>query len=117
MAGKNSNSYCAGLHADFTRIIIFLGVLDGNVTAGLSFTKSNGIGQVNFSASVQYATKHMDYQLMTSSIGSIDSGSYSRDNENIQHCCDLMIWGRPGFSPRSFQYQRNLELSISHGYP
>jgi hypothetical protein len=89
--------------------------LNGNVTAGLSFTKSNGIGQVNFSTNIQYATKHVEYQLMTSSIGSIDSGSYSRDNENFQLIATYDLdptW----FIATSFQYQRNKELSIAHRY-
>src|SRR5450631_2576188 len=37
--------------------------LSGNVSAGLSFTKSSNIGQVNFSANVQFATKLFEYQL------------------------------------------------------
>jgi hypothetical protein len=89
--------------------------LNGNVSAGLSFTKSSGIGQVNFSANVEYATKNIDYQLSASSIGSIDSGRYSRDNENIQlfAAYDLTpIW----FIAAAGQYQRNLELSIARRY-
>ncbi len=89
--------------------------LNGNVAAGLSFTKSSGIGQINFSANVQYATKHIDYQLMTSSIGSIDSGRYSRDNENIQLLGSYEL-GSTWILASSLQYQRNLELSISHRF-
>jgi hypothetical protein len=89
--------------------------LNGNVAAGLSFTKSKGIGQVNFSANVQYATRHVDYQLMTSSIGSIDSGRYSRDNENIQLIGSYDL-GQTWIVASSLQYQRNLELSISHRF-
>jgi hypothetical protein len=89
--------------------------LNGNVAAGLSFTKSSGIGQVNFSANVQYATRHVDYQLMTSSIGSIDSGRYSRDNENIQLIGSYEL-GPTWIVASSLQYQRNLELSISHRF-
>ncbi len=58
--------------------------LNGNVAAGLSFTKSSGIGQVTFSANIQYATKLVNYQLISSSISSIDTGNFSRDNENVQ---------------------------------
>lgn len=86
--------------------------LNGNVAAGLSFTKSSGIGQLNFSANVQYATRHIDYQLMTSTIGSIDSGRYSRDNENIQLIGSYDV-GSNWLVSTSLQYQRNLELSIS----
>lgn len=58
--------------------------MNGNVSAGLSFTKSSSIGQVNFSANVEFATRHFEYNLSVSSIGSIDSSKYSRDNENVQ---------------------------------
>ncbi|HET7000072.1 MAG TPA: DUF481 domain-containing protein [Puia sp.] len=89
--------------------------LNGNVSAGLSFTKSSQIGQVNFSATVQLSTKLFNYQLSVSAIGSIDSGKYSRDNENIflVNSYDLTpTW----FTSGAAQYQRNLELSISRRY-
>jgi len=89
--------------------------LNGNVSAGLSFTKSSQIGQVNFSATVQFSTKLFNYQLSVSSIGSIDSGKYSRDNENVFliNSYDLTpAW----FISGAAQYQRNLELSISRRY-
>jgi hypothetical protein len=56
-----------------------------------------------------------DYSLSTSSIGSIDSGNYSRDNENLIFLVtyDLTTtW----FLAASGQYQRNLELSIARRY-
>jgi hypothetical protein len=93
----------------------FLKRLNGNVSAGLSFTKSSQIGQVNFSAMVHFATKLLDYQLSVSSIGSIDSGKYSRDNENaiLINSYDLTAtW----FISGAVQYQRNLELSTSRRY-
>jgi hypothetical protein len=93
----------------------FFNRLNGNVSAGLSFTKSSGIGQLNFSANIQFATKILDYQLSASTIASIDSGRYSRDNENLQLFVThdfTPIW----FLAGSGQYQRNLELSISRRY-
>jgi len=89
--------------------------LNGNVSAGFSYAKSNGIGQLNFSANVQYATKLFNYNLTASSIGSIDSGRFSRDNENVQFqvAFDLTpTW----FLASAAQYQRNLELSIARRY-
>jgi Protein of unknown function, DUF481 len=89
--------------------------LNGNVAAGLSFTKSSGIGQVTFSANLQYATRLVNYQLISSSISSIDSGNFSRDNENIQLLASYDLtptW----FIGTAIQYQRNLELSISRRY-
>jgi hypothetical protein len=89
--------------------------LNGNVSAGFSFTKSSEIGQVNFSANVQFATKLINYQLSASTIASLDSGKYSRDNENVQLFAtyDLTTtW----FLAGAAQYQRNLELSIARRY-
>jgi len=89
--------------------------LDGNISAGLSFTKSSNIGQVNFSANIHFATKKVDYQLTTSSISSIDTSKLSRDNEDAQlfAAYDLTAtW----FLAASVQYQRNLELSVSRRY-
>jgi hypothetical protein len=89
--------------------------LNGNISAGFSYTKSSNIGQVNFSANIQFATKSVDYVLSLSSIGSIDSGKYSRDNENAQLFAsyDLTtIW----FLAAAVQYQRNVELNISRRF-
>jgi hypothetical protein len=86
--------------------------LNGNVSAGFSYTKSSGIGQFNISSNIQYATKNINYSLVASSITSLDSGKVSRDNENLQlfAAYDLTpTW----FLAASAQYQRNLELSIS----
>lgn len=87
----------------------------GNVSAGLSFTKSSGIGQVNFSCNAQYSTKLIDYTLTLSTIASIDSGRYSRDNENGQLLITYDLTSS-WFLASSAQYQRNLELSIARRY-
>jgi Protein of unknown function, DUF481 len=89
--------------------------LNGNVSAGLSFTKSSNIGQVNFSANIQYSTKLINYQLSLSTIASIDSGKYSRDNENAQLYASYDL-NTTWFLTLGGQYQRNLELSISRRY-
>jgi Protein of unknown function, DUF481 len=89
--------------------------LNGNVSAGLSFTKSSNIGQVNFSANIQYATRLINYQLTLSTIASLDSGKYSRDNENAQLYAAYDL-NTSWFLALAGQYQRNLELSISRRF-
>ncbi|HEY4965081.1 MAG TPA: DUF481 domain-containing protein [Puia sp.] len=89
--------------------------MNGNISAGLSFTKSSGIGQINFSAFADYPTKLFDYQLSLNSIGSIDSGRFSRDNENAQLLVTYDLTSS-WFLATSLQYQRNLELSIDSRY-
>ena len=89
--------------------------LNGNVSAGFSFAKSSSIGQLNLSANVQYATKLFTYNLTTSTIASIDSSGFSRDNENAQFQVSYDLtptW----FIATAAQYQRNLELSIARRY-
>jgi Protein of unknown function, DUF481 len=89
--------------------------LDGNLSAGLSYTKSSGIGQVNFSTSITFATKLFEYQLSASELASIDSSKISRDNESAQLfvAYDLTAsW----FLSAAIQYQRNLELSLARRY-
>lgn len=89
--------------------------LNGNISAGFSFNKSSDIGQLNFSANVLYSAKNFDYKLMINTIGTIDSGRFSRDNINVQLLSDYALtdtW----FLVAGLQYQRNLELSIARRY-
>ncbi len=89
--------------------------MNGNISAGLSFTKSNNIGQVNFSAMVQLSSKLFNYQLSFVGIGSIDSGRFSRDNENLLFLTTYELTNS-WFLVGGGQYQRNLELSLNHRY-
>jgi len=89
--------------------------LQGNLSAGFSYAKSSNIGQVNFSAVVSFATKHWEYQLQASEIGSLDSSKFSRDNENLQFFSAYDL-GANWFLAGVLQYQRNLELSIARRY-
>ncbi|PWT71889.1 MAG: hypothetical protein C5B59_16985 [Bacteroidetes bacterium] len=86
--------------------------LNGNVSAGLSYAKSSNIGQVNFSALLQFATRLLDNQLTASELGSIDSGRYSRDNESLQLFSAYQL-NTSWFVTVVGQYQRNLELTIA----
>jgi Protein of unknown function, DUF481 len=101
--------YMLELHKSF-----FKG-LTGNVAAGFSFTKSNSLGQLNVSSVVNYAQKNFEHQLSASSIASIDSSKFSRDNENVQLFSNYSldeVWFVSGL----FNYQRNLELSLSRRF-
>ncbi len=88
--------------------------LNGNVSSGFSFTKSGG-GQINFSTNIQFSTKLIDYQLSASSISSIDSSSFSRDNENAQLFASYDLT-KNWFLTSMAQYQRNLELSVARRF-
>jgi hypothetical protein len=89
--------------------------LDGSMGAGFSYTKSSGIGQVNFSLSAGFSTRLLEYELQASEIGSIDSSRYSRDNEDLQFFAAYHL-SPSWFAAGVVQYQRNLELSIARRY-
>ncbi|HVY73949.1 MAG TPA: DUF481 domain-containing protein [Puia sp.] len=89
--------------------------IDGSVSAGLSYAKSSGIGQVNLSANARYSTRLLQFQLTASELGSIDSSRFSRDNENVDFFVARDL-GTTWFLAAETQYQRNLELSIARRY-
>ncbi len=89
--------------------------LDGNVGAGFSFSKSSAIGQVNLNSTISYITKNFENQFKASTIGSIDSSKYSRDNENVEIFSNYNLnssWLAQGL----VAYQRNLELSLARRF-
>ena len=100
--------------------MVFLGKsftrrLDGNVGAGFSYSKSSSIGQFNLNSSVAYVTKNLENILQLSALYSLDSGKFSRDNENLRLLSYYNIdakWIATGY----VSYQRNLELSLARRF-
>ena len=93
----------------------FITSLDGSLSAGFNYTKSTEDGLINLSFLVHYATRVSEYELNISMNGSLDSVGYSRDRE------DMSLFGAWYASPSwfiggSFDYERNLELSIARRY-
>lgn len=89
--------------------------LNGNFSAGFSYTKSSSIGQVNLGSTMQYATRLFQYKLSLSMYGSLDSSKYSRDKEEGSLLTTYSLtpaW----FLFGGFAYDRNLELSIARRY-
>jgi len=93
----------------------FLVGLDGSLSAGFSYAKSSDIGSVNLSSNVHYATNKLDYVVNLSMNGSIDSSKYSRDREDAGVFVAYNT-GPAWFAYASFNYQRNIELSIARRY-
>lgn len=89
--------------------------LDGNLTAGFSYSKSSDIGQLNFAATTYYTSEKFIYQLSLSTIASIDSSSFSRDREDATISV-LYYFKRTWFAAAALSYQRNLELAIARRY-
>jgi len=100
--------------------LVFLGKdfvrrLDGNVGAGFSYSKSSSIGQFNLNSSVAYVTKNLENILQLSALYSLDSGKFSRDNENLRLLSYYNLsakWIATGY----VYYQRNIELSIARRF-
>lgn len=93
----------------------FFKSLRGNLSAGFSYTKSSGVGQVNLSSTVLYAARKFEYQFSASANYSIDSVSFSRDREDLSLMAGYNItptW----FLSASGSYQRNLELAIARRF-
>jgi hypothetical protein len=93
----------------------FLTQLNGNLSAGFSYSKSSSIGQSNLSLNVQFATERLEYLLSISAIGSLDSSKYSRDRENAGLFISYSL-SPDWFLGTGFGYRRNLELSIASRY-
>jgi hypothetical protein len=89
----------------------FFRKMTGNVSAGLSYAKSSGVGQLNLSSELIYNSRRFENQLNTSAISSIDSSSFSRDREDATLFSNYNLNSR-WFVATQFTYQRNLELSL-----
>ncbi|MDI3320734.1 DUF481 domain-containing protein [Pinibacter soli] len=89
--------------------------LTGNFSLGFSYAKSSRVGQLSVSAQVQYSTPLFENELSMSSISSIDSSHFSRDQGNISLYSGYNI-NSTMFAAGMLQYQRNLELSIARRY-
>jgi hypothetical protein len=89
--------------------------LDGNVSAGYTYTKSSEIGQINLNANINYVAKKNHAELTASTIGTFDSSVYSRDREQLQ-LSDNYYFTSTWFAAAAASYQRNLELSLARRF-
>ncbi len=89
--------------------------LSGNLSLGMSYTKSSRLGQFTISSTVQYPTQLFESELSVSSINSIDTSKFSFDRENISFFSNYNI-SSTWFIAGLVQYQRNMELSIARRF-
>ena len=89
--------------------------LTGNVTMGFTYAKSSDIGQMNISGNVIYTAKEFENRLTASQIASIDSNSFSRDNEEVE-LLTLYNVSPTWFASLTLSYERNLELGLSRRF-
>ncbi len=93
----------------------FFNSLDGSLGIGFSYTKSSKIGQLTTNSTIYYSAKKFENQFTLSSIASIDSSVYSRDNESVQVFSNYNFT-ESWFLAAQVNYQRNLELSIARRF-
>ncbi|MDR2921160.1 MAG: DUF481 domain-containing protein [Tannerella sp.] len=89
--------------------------LSGNISSGFSYSHSSGIGQLNFSLSVVYTAKRFGLSMTGSGIASIDTSTFSRDREDL-NITGLYNVKNMWYAVLMFEYQRNLQLSISRRF-
>lgn len=94
----------------------FFDQLDGNVSAGFSFSHSSSIGQVNLNGNIKYTSRWLETELTVSTLASIDSSHYIRDQETEQLSSYHYIKSSDWFAGAAISHQRNQELSLAYRY-
>ncbi len=94
----------------------FFDQLDGNVSAGFSFSHSSSIGQVNLNGDIKYTSRWLETELTISTLSSIDSSRYIRDQETEQLSSYHYINSTDWFVGAALSHQRNQELSLAYRY-
>jgi hypothetical protein len=87
----------------------------GQATAGLDFTRSSGIGRINYDSKINYNTKNLELILSTSGIYTLTDSSFSRDREDISIKSNY-YFNTTWFGTLLVKYQRNLELGLLRRY-
>jgi len=94
----------------------FFDQLDGNVSAGFSFSHSSSIGQFNLNGNVKYTSRWLETELTVSTLASIDSSKFTKDQETEQLNSYHYIKSSDWFVGIVLSHQSNQELSLAHRY-
>jgi hypothetical protein len=87
----------------------------GSISTGFDYTRTSGLGRLNFDGRLTYRFKNEELIFSSSGIYTITDSSFSRDREEIS------IKNNYYFSPTWFgtlllRYQRNLELGLERRF-
>jgi hypothetical protein len=87
----------------------------GNMSTGFDYTRSSGLGRLNFDGRLTYLSKNEELIFTCSGIYTITDTTFSRDRE------DISIKNNYFFNPTWFgtlllKYQRNLELGLQRRF-
>ncbi len=95
----------------------FIYRLQGNISAGFTYTHSSGIGQLSTSANIYYTAKRMDLAFAGSSNSSIDTSTFSRDRADVSLSSYYNLQQNSKFyAVGQLDYQRNLQLSVARRF-
>jgi hypothetical protein len=87
----------------------------GNASAGFDFTRSSGLGRLNFDGALNYKSKKQEISLSASGIYTITDSTFSHDREDVglkYNHYFTTTW----FGTLLLKYQRNLELGLDRRY-
>jgi hypothetical protein len=93
----------------------FIQRFTGQVKAGFDYTRSSGLGRVNYDGQLNYTAKKIEVSFYTSGIYTITDTSFSRDREDI-NVKDNYYFNPTWFATFLLKYQRNLELGLLRRY-
>lgn len=83
----------------------------GLAKAGFDFTRSSGLGRLNYEGRVTYTAKKIELNFSTAGIYTISDTSFSRDREDIS-LKNNYYFNTTWFATVLLKYQRNLELGL-----
>jgi hypothetical protein len=83
----------------------------GMAKAGFDFTRSSGLGRLNYEGRVTYTAKNLELNFSTAGIYTISDTSFSRDREDIS-IKNNYYFNTTWFATVLLKYQRNLELGL-----
>jgi hypothetical protein len=89
----------------------FLKRFAGSLGGGLTYTRTNDLGQINFNGKLNYTSKRDEISLSTSGIYSITDTTFTRDREDIFLKNNFYIDNK-WFLTLLASYQRNQELGL-----
>lgn len=87
----------------------------GEVKAGFDYTRTSGLGRINYDGRLNYSAKKVEITFSTSGIYTITDTSFSRDREDV-NIKDNYYFNTTWFATILVKYQRNLELGLIRRY-
>lgn len=89
--------------------------ITGSAGLGYSYTRSSGLGRLNFDGDVTYTSRRTELVLSASGIYTIYDSLFSRDNEALSLKYNYYFL-RNWFTTTFLAYQRNLELGLQRRF-